>query len=196
MIIRDAQFVISAVKLAQCPTDGQPEITLAGRSNVGKSSLLNKLLQRRNLAHVSSNPGKTQTLNFYHINQSFYFVDLPGYGYAKVAKSVSEQWGAMIENYLENRQNLRLALQLIDIRHEPSQQDQIMAQYLRGIGRPFAVVMTKADKISKNALAKQRAMIAKTLQLADTDPLFSTSSETGFGIEALWEYLESVVNLS
>ncbi len=196
MIIRDAQFVISAVTLAQCPADGQPEITLSGRSNVGKSSLLNKLLQRRNLAHVSSNPGKTQTLNFYHINQSFYFVDLPGYGYAKVAKSVSQQWGAMIENYLENRQNLRLALQLIDIRHEPSQQDQIMAQYLRGIGKPFAVVMTKADKISKNAFAKQRSMIAKTLQLADTDPLFSTSSETGFGIEALWEYLESFVNLS
>nr|NNM91665.1 YihA family ribosome biogenesis GTP-binding protein [Bacilli bacterium] len=196
MIIRDAQFVISAVTLAQCPADGQPEITLSGRSNVGKSSLLNKLLQRRNLAHVSSNPGKTQTLNFYHINQSFYFVDLPGYGYAKVAKSVSQQWGAMIENYLENRQNLRLALQLIDIRHEPSQQDQIMAQYLRGIGKPFAVVMTKADKISKNAFAKQRSMIAKTLQLSESDPLFSTSSETGFGIEALWEYLESFVNLS
>lgn len=193
MIIHDAQFVISAVSLAQCPTGQEPEVTLSGRSNVGKSSLINRLLNRRNLARTSASPGKTQTLNFYHINESFYFVDLPGYGYAKVAKSVQQEWGPMIESYLQKRNNLRLILHLVDIRHEPSKEDKLMTAYLRGIGRPFAVVATKADKVSRTALSRQLVMLAKSLQLSADDPLFATSADSGYGIEALWSFIENAL---
>ncbi len=190
MIIRDAQFTISAVSLEQCPQGHEPEVTLSGRSNVGKSSLINRLLNRRNLARTSASPGKTQTLNFYHINEAFYFVDLPGYGYAKVSKSLQQQWGPMIESYLMDRNNLRLILQLVDIRHEPSKEDKIMTEYLRGIGRPFAVVATKADKISRGALARHVAMLSKSLQLSAEDRLFATSADTGLGVEELWDFIE------
>lgn len=190
MIIRDSQFIISAVSLKQCPPGQEPEVTLSGRSNVGKSSLINRLLNRRNLARISSSPGKTQTLNFYHVNENFYFVDLPGYGYAKVAKSLQQQWGPMIESYLMERDNLRLILHLVDIRHEPSKEDKIMTEFLRGIGRPFAVVATKADKISRGALTRQVAMLRKSLQLSAEDRLFATSAETGLGIDELWNFIE------
>lgn len=149
MKVNQAEFVISAVGPSQYPEDALPEIALAGRSNVGKSSLINCLISRKNLARTSSQPGKTQTLNYYKINQDLYFVDLPGYGYAKVSKTKREQWGKFIESYLMNRETLRLVMQLVDLRHPPSKDDQAMYEWLRHNDVPVLVVATKADKIPK-----------------------------------------------
>src|SRR6478609_10651462 len=139
MKVNEAEFIISAVGPSQYPEDALPEIALAGRSNVGKSSLINCLISRRNLARTSSQPGKTQTLNYYKVNQDLYFVDLPGYGYAKVSKTKREQWGKFIESYLLNRETLKLVLQLVDLRHPPSKDDQAMYEWLRHMDVPVLV---------------------------------------------------------
>ena len=154
MVIKKAELEAVAVKKNQYPEDNTAEIAFAGRSNVGKSSLLNLLTNRRSLARVSGNPGKTRTINFYRINDAFRIVDLPGYGYAKLSKSVTENWGAMMEAYFQNRQGLKKVVQLVDIRHAPSAQDQQMYDYLRHYGLDGIVVATKADKVSRNELAK------------------------------------------
>ncbi len=192
MIIKSAEFVLSAVRQNQYPTEGGREVAFVGRSNVGKSSLINKLLNRRRLAHTSSQPGKTQTINFYHINQAFYFVDLPGYGYAKVAKEQKSTWGAMIEEYLLKRPQLVLVLMLVDLRHPPTKLDVATAEWLLHIGRPFVVVATKADKLSRAVQAKNASVIRKELGLS-VDSLIATSAETGYGIEAVWERIEQAV---
>ena len=150
MIIRSVEFVTSAVHKEGYPIDNLPEIVLSGRSNVGKSSFINSLLNRKNLAHTSSRPGKTQTLDFFLINEDFYFVDVPGYGYAKVSKTAREQFGQMIEEYLLNRSNLRLVILLIDFRHNPTQDDILMYNFLKSYHIPCLVVGTKSDKITKN----------------------------------------------
>ena len=149
MKVNKAEFTISAVSPAQYPAGDLPEIALSGRSNVGKSSFINKLIQRKSLARTSSKPGKTQTLNFYHINELFYFVDVPGYGYAKVSKKEREKWGKMIEEYITTRQSLRLVLILVDFRHEPSQEDVQMREFLEYYNIPYRIVMTKCDKIAR-----------------------------------------------
>ncbi len=195
MIIRSSEFIISAVKQEQYPLGEEREIVFVGRSNVGKSSLINKLLGRRKLAHISSNPGKTQTINFYHINESFYFVDLPGYGYAKVAKELRNTWGPMIEEYFIKRPNLALVLMLVDIRHAPTKLDVAMAEWLQHIDRPFLVVATKADKISHGAQAKQASLIRKELGI-HASSLILTSSETGYGMEGLWERMEQAMEVT
>lgn len=178
---------------AQYPPDGPAEIAFAGRSNVGKSSLLNLLTGRKNLARVSGAPGKTRTINFYRINDRFRIVDLPGYGYAKVSKSVSEDWGQMMERYLGTREGLRCVIQLVDIRHAPTRQDLQMYEYLRHYGLDGVVVATKADKVSRNEQAKNLAVIRKELKLGPEDILLPVSALKRTGTEQLLDVIEKVL---
>ncbi len=185
MIIKKSDLEAVAVRENQYPAPDLKEIAFAGRSNVGKSSLLNMLTGRKKLARVSGSPGKTRTINFYIINDEFRIVDLPGYGYAKVSKSVSEGWGDMMERYLENRPNLVKVIQLVDIRHAPSKQDIEMYSYLRHYGLDGIVVATKADKISKNQMQKQIKIIKQTLKLSADDKVIPVSSLKKTGYEEL-----------
>lgn len=193
MIIKKADLVAVAVKKNQYPEDDKKEIAFAGRSNVGKSSLLNLLVNRKNLARVSGSPGKTRTINFYEINEDFRIVDLPGYGYAKVSKSVTEGWGDMIEAYLAGRQGLIKVVQLVDIRHTPSAQDVQMYEWLKHYGLDGIVVATKADKISRNEMAKCISEIRKTLGLAPEDKVIPISSLKRTGYDKLMEELDRLL---
>lgn len=194
MKIKKAELKAVAVKPAQYPEDIMPEVAFAGRSNVGKSSLINLLLNRKKLARVSGNPGKTRTINFYEINDVFRIVDLPGYGYAKVSKSVTESWGQMIETYLAGRQNLRKVIQLVDIRHAPTAQDIQMYEWLRHYELDGVVAATKADKISRNEMQKNISVIRKTLALSDDDLVIPVSALKRTGTEQLLEVLELLVD--
>ncbi len=193
MIVKKAELVAVAVKKNQYPEDNKKEIAFAGRSNVGKSSLLNLLVNRKNLARVSGSPGKTRTINFYEINEEFRIVDLPGYGYAKVSKSVTENWGDMIEGYLASRQGLIKVVQLVDIRHAPSAQDVQMYQWLRHYGYDGIVVATKSDKISRNEMAKNISEIRKTLGLTPEDKVIPVSSLKRTGYDMLLEELDRLL---
>ncbi|MFF2480573.1 ribosome biogenesis GTP-binding protein YihA/YsxC [Paenibacillus sp. NPDC058071] len=189
MKITQAEFIISAVKPHQYPDDALPEIALAGRSNVGKSSLINKMIMRKNLARTSSQPGKTQQLNYYRVNDQVYFVDFPGYGYAKVSKTQREQFGQMIETYIRDREQLKLQLLIIDIRHAPSQDDQLMYNWLKHYGIPTCIVCTKADKVPKGKWDKHIKVIKDTLEADPRDRIVKFSSETGLGREELWDVI-------
>ncbi len=167
MKISESKFVISAVSPKQYPDDLIPEIAMAGRSNVGKSSLINMLINRKKLARTSATPGKTQTINFYDIDEKFRFADLPGYGYAKVSKSQKSTWGKMIETYLSSRQNLIEVVQLVDFRHKPTQDDQQMYKWILEFGFSGIVVATKFDKVKKGQRKKQIELIKKTLNMPD-----------------------------
>ncbi len=193
MIIKKSEIEAVAVKRTQYPEAGLKEIAFAGRSNVGKSSLLNLLTGKKSLARVSGSPGKTRTINFYRINDEFRIVDLPGYGYAKVAKSMSRSWGEMIENYLENRENLLKVVQLVDIRHAPSAQDIQMYEYLRFHGLDGVVVATKADKVSRNELQKCIAVIRKMLSLSETDIVIPVSALKRTGHDKLLAVMEELL---
>ena len=193
MKILDAQFVISAVRPQQYPEDALPEIALAGRSNVGKSSLINKLILRKNLARTSSQPGKTQQLNYYRVNDMVYLVDFPGYGYAKVSKTQREKFGEMIETYLREREPLRLQLLVIDIRHEPSKDDVLMYHWLKHYEIRTCIVATKADKIPRSKWDKHIKMIKTTLEADQRDPVVLFSSETGLGREQLWDVISGAI---
>ena len=193
MIIKKADIETIAVKPQQYPEGNLKEIAFAGRSNVGKSSLLNLLTKRRNLARVSGNPGKTRTINFYLINDEFRIVDLPGYGYAKVSKSVSQNWGDMMEMYLAGRENLVKVVQLVDIRHAPSKQDVEMYEYLKYYGLDGLVVATKADKISRNQTMKHIKIIRQTLKLSSEDKVIPVSALKKTGYQDLLDELESVL---
>ena len=182
-----------AVKPSQYPSDDLKEIAFAGRSNVGKSSLLNTITGRKKLARVSGSPGKTRTINFYIVNDEFRIVDLPGYGYAKVSRSVSESWGEMMEKYFESRENLLKVVQLVDIRHEPSKQDIEMYQYLRHYGLDGVVVATKADKISRNQIQNHIKMIRQTLKLSGEDLVIPVSSLKKTGQEQLLDIMEQLL---
>lgn len=190
MKINKSDLEAVAVKPNQYPAEDLKEIAFAGRSNVGKSSLLNLITGRKKLARVSGSPGKTRTINFYIINDAFRIVDLPGYGYAKVAKSVSEGWGEMMERYLESRPNLVKVVQLVDIRHVPSKQDVEMYRYLRHHGLDGLVVATKADKISRNQLPKQLKQIRQTLELSGEDKIIPISSLKKTGYQELLDEME------
>lgn len=194
MKVKYSEFVISAVRPNQYPEDGLPEIALAGRSNVGKSSLINKLLQRKNLARTSSQPGKTQQLNYYRVNQDLYLVDFPGYGYAKVSKTQREQFGVMIETYLQEREQLALQLLVIDIRHEPSKDDVLMYGWLKHYEIPTCIVATKADKIPRSKWDKHLKIIKQALGADKSVPVVLFSSETGLGREQLWETILQAVD--
>ena len=193
MRINKSDLETVAVKRNQYPDQSLKEVAFAGRSNVGKSSLLNLLTGRKKLARVSGSPGKTRTINFYIINDEFRIVDLPGYGYAKVSKSVSAGWGDMMETYLENRPNLLKVIQLVDIRHAPSKQDVEMYNYLRHFGLDGIVVATKADKISRNQMAKQLRLIRQTLGLTSEDKVIPVSALKRTGHEELLDVIEELL---
>lgn len=194
MKIKQTEFVISAVRPNQYPEDGLPEIALAGRSNVGKSSLINKMMLRKNLARTSSQPGKTQQLNYYRVNEAIYLVDFPGYGYAKVSKKQREQFGVMIETYLRERQQLVLQLLVIDIRHEPSKDDVLMYEWLKHFEIPTCIVATKADKIPRSKWDKHLKQIKQTLGADKEVPVVLFSSETGLGREQLWDTILGAID--
>ena len=185
MKIRSAEITMSAVNKSQYPAEGIPEIALVGRSNVGKSSTVNTLLNRRNFARTSQTPGKTRTINFYLINQEFYFVDLPGYGYAKLSKSEKEKWGAIMERYLQERDELCAICLLVDIRHEPSNDDKMMYDWIKHFGYDCVIVATKADKISRGQYQKHFNIIRKKLGLSKEDKIFPISSLKKTGVEEL-----------
>lgn len=176
-----------AGSIKQFPEESLPEIAFIGKSNVGKSSLINSLLDRRSLARTSSAPGKTRTINWYEIDETLYFVDLPGYGYAKVSKAEQQRWGQVIERYLQQRTSLKKVLLLVDIRHAPSRDDQMMMEWLRYYQVPTVIVATKSDKIKRSQLEKQKKMLREALGLQDPADLLAYSSETKMGAEALWE---------
>jgi GTP-binding protein len=193
MKVMDARFMIGAMNLAQLPTDGKPEIALVGRSNVGKSSLINALIGRKNLARTSNQPGKTRQMNYYLINDTFYFVDLPGYGYAKVSKSEQEKWGKLIERYLRERKTLLGVFQLIDSRHEPAESDVHMYQWLADQGLYTAVAATKVDKIARGLWQKSAGVIRRKIQLRTHHPLILFSTETKAGCEEMWAVIEALL---
>lgn len=194
MRITKSELEAVAVKPAQYPEAKRYEIAFAGRSNVGKSSLLNLLTGRKALARVSGSPGKTRTINFYLVNDDFRIVDLPGYGYAKLSRSETEKWGAMMEAYLSKRPGLLKVVQLVDIRHEPSAQDVQMYDYLRYYGLDGVVVATKADKISKNQQQKSIRQIRQKLNMKKEDAVIPVSALKRTGQEELLDVIESILN--
>jgi len=194
MRVISAEYCISAPGPKQYPAGGEPEIAFVGRSNAGKSSLINRLVNRKSLARTSNSPGKTRLLNFYHINKNFYFVDLPGYGFAKVPQEVKAQWGKMIEDYLLNRENLRAVIHLVDIRHAPSQDDVEMHNWLNHFGIPVILVLSKADKIPRGKQQKHAGLIRGTLEPLPETPIVVFSAETGMGKDELWGILNKYLS--
>ena len=186
MKITAAEFIKSAFNESHWTTEGLPEIAFLGRSNVGKSSLINSLLQRKGLARTSNTPGRTQSINFFLINEQFYFVDLPGYGYAKVSKTMRADWGKMAEEYLAERQELALCVQLIDSRHLPTALDRQLHEWLAFHGKRHVIVATKADKLSSNKLNKSLREIEAALEQPESG-LIAYSAQTGKGRDALWQ---------
>lgn len=195
MNLNNASLTISAVMPKQYPKDDLCEIAFAGRSNVGKSSLINKLLNRKSLARVSSKPGKTATINFYNIDNTMYFVDLPGYGYAKVSKEEKKKWGNMIETYLNTRQNLSQVILLVDSRHKPTENDIMMLGYIRAFCERAVVIATKCDKLSKTQLNESLSLIIKTLGLSGDDIIIPFSTVKNIGIEEFYGYVEEVLGI-
>jgi GTP-binding protein len=189
--VTSADIVISAVKPEQYPETEIPEFALAGRSNVGKSSFINKMLNRKSLARTSSKPGKTQTLNFFLINEVLHFVDVPGYGYAKVSKTERAAWGKMIETYITSREQLKACVLIVDLRHPPTQDDVMMYDFLKHYEIPCLIVATKADKIPKGKWQKHLKVTRETLDLDKNDQIILFSSETGEGKDKAWSIIES-----
>ena len=181
-----------AVRVSQYPNDNKKEFLLVGRSNVGKSSFINTLVERKNFAHTSSKPGKTQTLNFYLVNDTFYLVDVPGYGYANVSKEKQKKFGLMIEDYIKNRSNLQRVFLLVDYRHRPTEDDILMYNYLKYYNLNITIVATKYDKIKKNGRIKQDKLIKSALKLGDDDEMFIPfSTITKKGREDVLKIIES-----
>ncbi len=193
MLITKAELVAMGTNETHFPQIDLQEIVLAGRSNVGKSSFINSMVQRTKLAYISGNPGKTQTLNFYNINDTMYFVDVPGYGYAKVSKKQREEFGQMIESYLKTRKQLRLAVLLVDFRHEPSEDDILMYDFLKYYRIKTLVVATKSDKVGKTHYMQHEKLIKQTLNFAQGDYFIRYSSETGEGREDAWMLIMNVL---
>ncbi|GER66161.1 putative GTP-binding protein EngB [Weizmannia acidilactici] len=189
MKVNEAELVISAVRQEQYPDGHLPEFALAGRSNVGKSSFINKMINRKALARTSSKPGKTQTLNFYKIENSLYFVDVPGYGFAKVSKKEREKWGNMIETYITTRKQLKAVILIVDLRHPPTKADRMMYDFLKYYKVPCLVVATKADKIPKGKWASHLKTARETLEMEKEDEIILFSSETGEGKDKVWASL-------
>ena len=193
MKVVDVLLSISAVRRSQYPDDGMPEFMLVGRSNVGKSSFINTLVNRKNIARISSRPGKTQTLNFYLVNNSFFLVDVPGYGYASVDKKTQEKFGKMIEEYLEKRTELKRVFMLVDFRHKPTEDDVLMYNFLKYYNIPVTVVATKVDKVGSSKMDKNKKMILDTLDLVVGDDLVLFSSVTRLGKEDILNKIEELI---
>jgi GTP-binding protein len=199
MKVTSATFVKSAFEEAQWPADRRPEVAFMGRSNVGKSSLINSLLRVKGLARTSSTPGRTQSLNYFLINERFYFVDLPGYGFARVPRDVRESWGRMVTGYLAKREPLVLSIHIVDSRHEPTKLDLQLREWLLFNGKPFLTVATKSDKLSQNELHKNLARARKALDAVGGGTggeLVAYSAVTGRGRESVWHAIEEAVAAS
>lgn len=194
MEIKQSEFIISAVVPNQYPQDNRVEIAFVGRSNVGKSSLINTLVNRRKLVKVSGTPGKTRLVNFFLINNEFYFVDLPGYGYAKVSKSEKESWGKVIERYLTGREQLKKVMLLVDCRHKPTGDDIIMYKWIKHYNYDAIIVATKIDKLKKAELRKNLKVIRETFELSDDEEILTFSSLKKLGKEELLDAIEQCIN--
>lgn len=193
MIVKNPKFEISAVGPTQYPSGHMPEVVLVGKSNVGKSSFVNTMLGRKSLARTSNTPGKTRQINFYNIDQVFYFVDLPGYGYSKMSKEEQVRVGTFIEQYLFNRDNISLIVLLLDIRHKPTENDRLMYDYILNTGMPFMVIANKADKIAKTKVDQYVEDIKQELDIPEDVMIFPFSSERKTYTDQVWKYLDSVI---
>lgn len=193
MKINSVELFISAVRQSQYPTDNKPEFLLVGRSNVGKSSFINSIIERRNYARTSSKPGKTQTLNFYNVNNDFYLVDVPGYGYASVSKERQQKFGMMIEEYLTNRENLKEVFLLIDFRHKPTNDDLLMYNFLKYYDLSVTIILTKVDKIGRTLREKQLQLIKDTLNIKEEDKYILFSSTTKLGKNDVTSIIDKIV---
>ena len=194
MKINTVELIISAVRESQYPTDNLKEFLLVGRSNVGKSSFINAIINRKNFARTSATPGKTQTLNFYRVNDSFYLVDAPGYGFAKVRNSLKQKFGLIMESYLKSRNNLQMVFLLIDFRHKPTNDDIMMYDYLKYYNIPVTIVCTKADKVSKNNHNKNKQIIMNELKITNEEDLILFSSVTKTGKNEIYEEIGKYIN--
>lgn len=195
MVIKEANLDIMATRRSQYPDDNKPEFLLVGRSNVGKSSFINSILGRKNLAYTSATPGKTQTLNFYGVNNDFYLIDVPGYGYASVDKKTQAKFGMMIEEYLEKRIQLKRVFMLIDFRHKPTEDDLLMYNFLKYYNLPVTVIATKADKVGGSKKEKNLKVIMDTLDLVVGDDLVVFSSVTKLGVKEVLNKIETLVGV-
>lgn len=187
--IQKADIIISAVEEAQYPKSRLPEVAIAGRSNVGKSSMINTLLNRKKLARTSGKPGRTRTINFYDIEEELIFVDVPGYGYAKVSKAEMEKWGDMMNHYFSSRKTLEKVILIVDFRHKPTEQDVQMYDYLKYLELPVVIVATKADKVKRGVHNRHMNQIVNTLQIAEGDTVVPFSSITGQGKHEIWKII-------
>ena len=194
MKIVTVEFIKSATGLKDCPAGEFVEIALAGRSNVGKSSFLNKMVNRKGLARTSNTPGRTRLINFFLINNAFYLVDLPGYGYARVPEKMKMEWGKSIQEYLERRENLAAVVVLLDIRHRPTVLDINLYKWLEAKGIPVILAATKTDKLSKSQAATQAGLLRRTLELDAGIPLVLFSAKTGQGRDDLWEIIDGIAS--
>ena len=195
MIVNNVNLAAVGVKFSQYPTDNKPELAFAGKSNVGKSSLINSMIYRKALARTSQNPGKTRTINFYNVEDLLYFVDLPGYGYAKASHSEIEKWGKIIEDYLTKRESLKAIIMLVDIRHEPGANDLMMYDWLKHYNHKIIIVATKSDKLKRSQLQKHVAMLKKGFNLQKEDIILPFSSETKSGRDELWKIIEGICEI-
>ncbi|KAA9301715.1 MULTISPECIES: ribosome biogenesis GTP-binding protein YihA/YsxC [Aerococcus] len=193
MQVHQVEFLISAVRPDQYPEADRPEIALAGRSNVGKSSFINTMVRRKNIARTSSKPGKTQQLNYYAVEDSLYFVDVPGYGYARVSKSEKKKWRDMLDQYFMTRPNLVMALLLVDFRHAPSKEDIQMKDFFETYEIPYFVIATKSDKVKRSQWNKHLAQIKQDLDLVTEDQILPFSSKTAEAKDEAWEIIEDVI---
>ncbi len=193
MEVNQVSLAAVGVKMEQYPKDGLPEVAFVGKSNVGKSTLINAMVRRKALARTSSSPGKTRTINFYEVEHKMYIVDVPGYGYAKAPKAEIEKWGKMIETYLQQRETLKAIVLLVDIRHEPGKNDVMMYEWLCHYGYEIVVVATKLDKINRSQIQKQLSVIRKGLGLRKEDRLLPFSGETKAGVPELWDVIEGLL---
>ncbi len=193
MKINNPEFVKSAHTIEDYPYNNLPEIAFAGRSNVGKSSMINKVLNRKGLARISSKPGHTRSINFYNIDNNFYLVDLPGYGFAKVSKEEKDKWSMLIDDYLHYRENLAGLVMIVDSRHKPTEQDKVMLNWIREVNIPKIITATKADKISNNKKAKQKKVIKDVLDLRADERFTFFSAKTGEGKKDIFSFINHII---
>lgn len=194
MIIRNAELKTVCGITSRLPDNAQPEFAFCGKSNVGKSSLINALMNRKSLARTSSTPGKTQTINYYLVNDAFYYVDLPGYGFAKASEKVKAQWGKLIEDYLHQSRAIRAVFLLVDIRHAPGENDLLMLKWIRDHGYTPLIIATKADKLKRSQVAKQMAEVRKGLGLPADYRVIPFSAETKQGRDEIWDFIDSCLD--